>query len=68
MSDGNVLKQLGKLRRELNVEFDGVHDELQTHADRLLQLESKYEDLRSRTYISRGPTKGQRRSRKRPVT
>ena len=68
MSDGNVLKQLGRLRRELNVELDGVHDELQAHADRLSALESKYEDLRTKTYISRGPLRGQKRSRRKPVT
>jgi hypothetical protein len=68
MSDGNVLKQLGKLRRDMDAEFDGVHDELQAHDDRLAVLESKYEDLRARTYISRGHPKGQKRSRRKPVT
>lgn len=59
MSDG----PLARLKAQMNVEVEGIHDELQVHADRLTRLEAAVKDLRFLVQDS-PPRKRQGRSKR----
>lgn len=65
MSDG-IPRQLQALERKLDAELDGVHEELETHAQRIARAEADIRFLR--TLIGGRRRRQQRRSKKKPAS
>lgn len=57
MADGFAW-QLRRLSTKVDDEFDEVHQELQSHADRLAHLESEIRYLGGRVVQNKGPRRG----------